>query len=167
MKVTRWTPMCPRACLTYYKRPLRLVLCYKKDWATLLHVSYCYLLLVTNCLTIKLSVTTIFSTCREYIAENRLSFPSAPRWVWHSYLSKGQRLIPYLVGHQGGCRPDAGWRSSVRGAISTPSAPSWGLARLCRPALRPWRRGRWQTLGCPSAARVAPITPGGERQGVV
>ena len=39
----------------------------------------------------KLSVTTYFSTCREYLAENRLSFPSAPRWVRHSYLSKGLR----------------------------------------------------------------------------
>ena len=39
----------------------------------------------------KLSVTTYFSTCREYLAENRLSFPSAPHWVRHSYLSKGLR----------------------------------------------------------------------------
>jgi hypothetical protein len=30
-----------------------------------------------------------FSACREYLAENHLSFPSAPRWVRHSYLSKG------------------------------------------------------------------------------
>ena len=39
----------------------------------------------------KLSVTTYFSTCREYLAENRLSFPPAPRWVRHSYLSEGLR----------------------------------------------------------------------------
>ena len=33
-----------------------------------------------------------------YLAENRLSFPSATRWVRHSYLSKGLRLIPYTCG---------------------------------------------------------------------
>src|SRR3989337_2754753 len=49
----------------------------------------------------KLSVTATFSTCREYLAENCLSFPSAPRWVRHSYLSKGLRLIPYTCGSSG------------------------------------------------------------------
>src|SRR3989337_2804550 len=56
---------------------------------------YCYLFLVTNYLATKLSVTDNFSACRHYLAENRLSFPSAPRWVRHSYISKGLRLIPY------------------------------------------------------------------------
>ena len=85
-------PMCPRERFSLYKSLSRLVLCYKKDWATLLHFIYfCYLLLVTNYPITKLSVTTYFSTCREYLAENRLSFPSAPRWVRHSYLSKGLR----------------------------------------------------------------------------
>ena len=85
-------PMCPRECFSLYKSLSRLVLCYKKDWATLLHFIYfCYLLLVTNYPITKLSVTTCFSTCREYLAGNRLSFPSAPRWVRHSYLSKGLR----------------------------------------------------------------------------
>ena len=32
------------------------------------------------------------------LAEIRLSFPSASRWVRHSYLSKGLRLIPYTCG---------------------------------------------------------------------
>ena len=82
-------PMCPREHFSHYNKLSRLVLCYKKDWATLLHLCYtCYLLPVMNYLTTKLSVTTYFSTCREYLAENRLSFPSAPRWVRHSYLSK-------------------------------------------------------------------------------
>ena len=31
----------------------------------------------------------------DYLVENHLLFPSAPRWVLHSYLSKGIRLIPY------------------------------------------------------------------------
>ena len=92
-------PMCPRERFPLYKKLSRLVLCYKRDWATLLHFIYfCYLLLVTNYLITKLCVTTYFSTCREYLAENHLSFPSAPRWVRHSYLSKGLRLIPYTHG---------------------------------------------------------------------
>ena len=47
------------------------------------------LLLVTIYLITKLSITYYFSACRENLTENRLSFPSAPRWVQHSYLSKG------------------------------------------------------------------------------
>ena len=91
--------MCPRERFTSYKSLSRLVLCYKKDWATLLHFIYfCYLLLVTIYLITKLSVTTYFSTYREYLAKNRLSFPSTPRWVRHSYLSKGLRWIPYTCG---------------------------------------------------------------------
>ena len=85
-------PMCPRERFALYKSLFRLVLCYKKDWAILLHLIYFYyLLLVTNYLITKLSVTDNFSACRKYLAENRLSFPSAPRWVRHSYLSKGLR----------------------------------------------------------------------------
>ena len=39
--------MCPRERFSYYKSLSRLVLCSKKDWATLLHFIYfCYLLLV-------------------------------------------------------------------------------------------------------------------------
>ena len=85
-------PMCPRERFPSYKNLSKLVLCYKKDWATLLHFIYfCYLLLVTNNLITKLSITYNFSACREYLTENRLSFPFAPRWVQHSYLSKGLR----------------------------------------------------------------------------
>ena len=85
-------PMCPRERFPFYKSSYRLVLCYKKDWATLLHLVYfCYLLPITNYLIIKLSVTDNFSACREYLTENRLSFPSTPRWVRRSYLSKGLR----------------------------------------------------------------------------
>ena len=92
-------PMYPRERFALYKSLSRLVLCYKKDWATLLHFIYfCYLLLVTNYYITKLSITTYFSTCREYLAENRLSFSSAPCWVRHSDLSKGLRQIPYTCG---------------------------------------------------------------------
>ena len=89
-------PMCPRECFTSYKSLSRLVLCYKKDWDILLHLIYFYyLLLITNYLITKLSITDNFSACREYLAENHLSFPYIPCWVRHSYLSKGLRLIPY------------------------------------------------------------------------
>ena len=33
-------PMCPRERFPSYKNLSRLVLCYKKDWATLLHLIY-------------------------------------------------------------------------------------------------------------------------------
>ena len=85
-------PMCPRERFPLYKSLSRLVLCYKKDWAILLHLIYfIYLLPFTNYLITKLFVTDNFSACREYLTENCLSFPSAPRWVRHSYLSKGLR----------------------------------------------------------------------------
>ena len=61
----------------------------------LVHLAAIYLLylllLVTIYLITKLSITYYFSACREILTENRLSFPSAPRWVQHSYLSKGLR----------------------------------------------------------------------------
>ena len=57
------------------------------------HLAALYLLylLVTIYLITKLSITYYFSACRENLIENRLTFPSAPRWVRHSYLSKGLR----------------------------------------------------------------------------
>ena len=57
------------------------------------------LLLVTIYLITKLSITYYFSACRENLTENRLSFPSAPRWVRHSY-QKDYVRSPTLVGHQ-------------------------------------------------------------------
>ena len=91
-------PMCPWELFALYKSLFRLVLCYKKDWATLLHLNYfCYLLPVTNYLITKLFVIDNFSTCREYLAENHLSFPSAPRWVRHSYLSKRATIDPLYL----------------------------------------------------------------------
>ena len=94
-------PMCPRERFNHYKKYHRLVLCNKKDWATLLHLVTlvtCYLLqiiLLSNYLS-----KLLYSACREYLAENRLSIPSAPRWVRHSYLSKGLQLIPYTCGRR-------------------------------------------------------------------
>ena len=60
--------MCPRERFSYYKSLLRLVLCYKKDWATLLHLVYfCYLLPVTNYLIINYLLPII-----SVLAENTL-----------------------------------------------------------------------------------------------
>ena len=73
-------PMCPRENFALYKSSSRLVLCYKKEWATLLYLVYSrYLLPVTNYLITKLSVTNNFSACREYLTENRfvISFCSS------------------------------------------------------------------------------------------
>ena len=65
-------PMCPRERFSH-KNLSRLVLCYKKDWATLLHFIYFHCLLpVTNYLITKLSVTYNFSACREYLTEKPL-----------------------------------------------------------------------------------------------
>ena len=57
--------MCPRERFPLYKSLSRLVLCYKKDWATLLHLVYFYYLLpITVYLITKLSITDNFSACR-------------------------------------------------------------------------------------------------------
>src|SRR3954469_8641039 len=93
--------MCPRERFYYYKSLFWLVLCYKKDWATLLHLIYfCYLLLVIIYLVTKLSVTTYFSTCREYLAENRLSFFLLLVGFDTLTYRKDYDRSPILVGHQ-------------------------------------------------------------------
>ena len=98
--------MYPQERFAYYKRPFWHVLCYKKDWAILLHLIYFYYLLpVTNYLITKLSVTDNSNACREYLTENCLSFPSAPHWVRHSYLSKNYDRSPYTCG-------SSAWRRS-------------------------------------------------------
>ena len=81
------------------KRPFWPVLCLKRIG---LPCSTVFTTIVTCSLQIILlsnySVTYNFSTCRHYLAENHLSFPSAPRWVRHSYLSKRLQLILYTCG---------------------------------------------------------------------
>ena len=85
-------PMCPRERFALYKSSSRLILCYKKDWSTLLHLVYfCYSLPVTNYLITKLYDTNNSRACAKYLAKNRLSFSSTPHWVRHYYLSKELR----------------------------------------------------------------------------
>ena len=94
-------PMYPRERFSLYKNLSSHVLCYKKDWATLLHLIYfCYLLLVTDYLITKLSVTTYFSTCREYLAENLLSFLLLLVGFDTFTYRKDYDRSPILVGHQ-------------------------------------------------------------------
>ena len=88
--------MCPRERFSLYKNKSRLVLCYKKDWATLLHFIYfCYLLLVTNYLITKLSVlaeNTLLETTYHFllllIGFDTLTY------------RKDYDRSPILVGHQ-------------------------------------------------------------------
>ena len=70
--------------------------------ALLIIRDYCYLL-ITNYLAIKLLVTYNFSACRKYLAGNHLSFPCAPCWVRHSYLSKGLQQTTYTCGSSSCC----------------------------------------------------------------
>ena len=94
-------PTCPRERFPLYKSLSRLVVCYKKDCAILLHlISFYYLLPITNYLITKLSVTDNFSACREYLTENRLSFPSAPRGFDTLTYRKDYDRSPILLGHQ-------------------------------------------------------------------
>ena len=99
IKVTRQNTRVPSRTLCLLLETILAHPLLQKDWATLLHFIYCYrYLLVTTYLAIKLSVTYNFSACKNYLAKNRLSFPSSPRWVQQSYLSKGLQLIPYTCG---------------------------------------------------------------------
>ena len=93
--------MCPRERFSLYKSLSRLVLCYKKDWATLLHFIYfCYLLLVTIYLITKLSVTTYFSTCRETLLKTAYHFLLILVGFDTLTYRKDYDRSPILVGHQ-------------------------------------------------------------------
>ena len=72
----------------------------------------CYQTIYQNCFT---------STCSETFAENHLSIPSAPRWVRHSYLSKGLQLIPYTCGSSRLFSGAIAWECSTLG--------KWNLVR--------------------------------------
>ena len=96
-------PMCPRERFSHYKNLSRLVLCYKKDWATLLHFIYfCYLLLVTIYLITKNYLLPLISV----LAENTLL-----KTAYHFLLllvgfdtltyRKDYDRSPILVGHHG------------------------------------------------------------------
>ena len=94
--------MCPRERFALYKSSSRLVLCYKKDWATLLHLSYiCYLLPVTIYLITKLSVTNNLVLAENTLLKTACHFLLL--LVGFSILTyqKDYDRFPILVGHHG------------------------------------------------------------------
>ena len=64
---------------------------------------FCTLFTFVTCCSLQItlsqnySATYNFSTCRHYLTENHLSFPSAPRWVRHSYLSERATIDPLYL----------------------------------------------------------------------
>ena len=83
---------------SYFKRPFWHVLHLKSiglpcfTFATIIIICSLQIILLWN-----YSVTYNFSTCRHYLAENHLSFPFAPRLVWHSYLSQRATIEPIYL----------------------------------------------------------------------
>ena len=95
------TPMCPQERFALYKSSSRLILCYKKDWAIMLHFIYtCYLLLVTNYLVTKLSVTDNFMLAENTLLKTAYHFLLL--FVGFDTLTyrKDYDRSPILVGHQ-------------------------------------------------------------------
>ena len=94
-------PMCPREHFSYYKSLSRLVLCYKKDWATLLHFIYfiyfCSLLFILS--------QNYLSPTISVLAEKTLlktAYHFLPLLVGFDTLTYGKDYdrSPTLVGHQ-------------------------------------------------------------------
>ena len=121
-------PMCPRELFSHYKKLSRLVLCYKKDWATLLHFIYFHcLLLVTNYLATKLFVTIISVLAKNTLL--RTAYHFLPLLVGFDTLTyrKDYDRSPILVGHQ----PAVTKRKTVNGMSA--SARTSGRTRCCCP----------------------------------
>ena len=94
-------PMCPCERFPSYKSLSRLVPCYKKDWAILLHLIYFYYLLpVTNYLITKLSVTDNFSACRDTLPKTAYHFLLLLVGFDTLTYRKDYDRSPILVGHQ-------------------------------------------------------------------
>ena len=93
--------MCPRERFSYYKSLSRLVLCYKRDWAVLLHLIYFYYLLLVQIILSQNYMLPLISV----LAENTLL-----ETAYHILLllvgfdtltyQKDYDRSPVLVGHQ-------------------------------------------------------------------
>ena len=95
-------PMCPRERFSHYKKLSRIVLCYKKYWATLMHLIYFHcLLLVTNYLAIKLLRYLQFQHLQTLPCWKPLviSFCSSLGSTL-LLIEKSYNWYPILVGHQ-------------------------------------------------------------------
>src|SRR6266511_4205578 len=88
-------PVYPQERFAYHKRPFWPVLCLKRiglpccTFVTTIVTCSLQIILLSNYPT-----TYNFNTCRHYLTKNYLSFPSTPRWVRHSYLSKRPTIDP-------------------------------------------------------------------------
>ena len=93
--------MCPRERFSLYKSFSRLVLCYKKDWAILLHLIYLYyLLLVTIYLITKLSVTDNLVLVDNTLLKTTCHFLLLLIGFDTLTYRKDYDRSPILVGHQ-------------------------------------------------------------------
>ena len=94
-------PVYPQEHFAYHKRQFWHVLCLKRiglpccTFVTTTITCSLQIILLSN-----YSATYNFSTCRHYLTENHLSFPSAPRWVCTLTYQKGYNSSHILVGHQ-------------------------------------------------------------------
>jgi hypothetical protein len=94
-------PMCPRERFSPYKSLSRLVLCYKKDWATLLHLIYfCYLLLVTIILSQNYLLPLISVLAENTLLETAYHFLQLLVGFDTLTYRKDYNRSPILVGHQ-------------------------------------------------------------------
>ena len=94
-------PMCPRERFSLYKNLSSLILCYKKDWATLVHFIYfCYLLLITNYLITKLYVTYNFMLAENTLLKTAYHFLLLLVGFDTLTYRKDYDRSPILVGHQ-------------------------------------------------------------------
>ena len=93
--------MCPRERFPLYKSLSRLVLCYKKDWATLLHLVYfCYLLPVTNYLIINYLLPIISVLAENTLLKTACHFLLLLVGFDTLTYRKDYDRSPILVGHQ-------------------------------------------------------------------
>ena len=91
-------PVYPQEHFAYRKKTFWHVLCLERigipccTFVTTIITRSLQIILLSN-----YSATYNFRTCRDYLAENHLSFPSAPRWVRHSYLPKRATVDPLYL----------------------------------------------------------------------
>ena len=94
-------PMCPRERFPSYKSLSRLVLCYKKDWAILLHLIYFYfLLLVTIYLITNYILPTISVLAEKTLLKTAYHFLLLLVGFDTLTYQNDYDRSPILVGHQ-------------------------------------------------------------------
>ena len=93
--------MCPRELFSHCKKFSRLVLCYKKDWATLLHLSYvCYLFLLRIISSYNYLLPIISVLVENTLLKTACHFLLLLAGFDTLTYQKGYDTSPTLVGHQ-------------------------------------------------------------------